>query len=58
VKNPGSTGTTGQCDHAEKVRTLVVDDHTVRVLDGQTVIAAAGWWHDRSALSPKEVCSN
>lgn len=26
-------------DHAEKIRTLVVDDRTVRVLDGQTAIA-------------------
>jgi transposase len=32
-------------DHAEKIRTLVVDDQVVRVLDGQTVIAehARSW---------------
>lgn len=32
-------------DHAEKIRTLVVDDRAVRVLDGQTVIAdhARSW---------------
>lgn len=32
-------------DHAEKIRTLVVDDRLVRVLDGQTVIAehARAW---------------
>lgn len=42
-------------DHAEKIRTLVVDDHVVRVLDGQTVIAEhARSWGRRQVIEVAE----
>ena len=42
-------------DHAEKVRTLIVDDRAVRVLDGQTMIAQhARVWGRRQVIEVAE----